>query len=678
MMGMERNSTPAPVVVQQASRTPEFGLHVCRFLVKEARPVLPTVILAGSQEPNEPFALALNELLLPYPPRSKCYEFVRDSTIDGADGLWVQLPKSPLAVPLLVAREMKIEAELKVGILATPKFLDVPFSTSTLESVAWKVLTSADIESVVYICACLSLEAEVCGLETEWLERMVSLMQPQPSFGNRLLAEIRSGRPLFDHRVVRWILREMSAASEDEINSWRDFEFSSGTGEEILSRAWFRCIRSKRDASLDELLTAIWMLHDVYGGTQESSNANTLLAQYTFGMRSSGTWLSAISRWLRIWDIPDDHPSVIGRARPSEMKKRFESKMGISPSSLLVGILFICIRWQMALERQASPPIEWAQIMNLAIGESALPFSSEFESVIRREFVSGVDVIRNDAIAERPDSNANLGQLPPGDSLACRNNPIIEFSDGQVVPHSIELMADRAIDLYRLKGHGRGSGREANREMGYLFEAYVHDQLTQLRDRYMVIDATELEAIGRVYGGKVCDHVIVDPSNGSYIFVETSMQTNPRGIAAGDISAIRKKLSQYQSEADQAFEMMKIAGKVADAIGGPEPRYATALVVVDRPILHSSSIVNDQIPQINGRPLRTVCGIDELEFLVDMTNAGWGCHSLVFGWQRGNEDIPLGAYLFEHSAILGPAEPCVSLDTESVFEHLPLKESHAA
>jgi len=430
---------------------------------------------------------------------------------------------------------MRIEAELKVGILATPKLIGVPFSVSILERVAWKVLTSVDIEAMVALCAALSLAAEFHGLEAPWLEGMVHRMKLQLSIRNPLLAEARSGRPLFDHRIVRWVLRELAATSEEEIDKWRALEFSAGSGEEILARAWFRRLGAKIAASPAEALTAIWMLHDVYDGSQGSSDANAILAKHTFGMRASGTWLSAISRWLRIWNIPDDHPCVVGRAKPSEMKDRFEQIVGISPTQLLAGVFLYCIRWQMAIGGQVPPPTTWDQLMNLEVEGEVLQLAPEFEATLRSEFVATVDEIGIQANDERPNGKAELGQLPTGDSLACRNNPIIELSDGQIRPHSLELTVDRAIDLYRLKGHGKGSGRAGNKEVGYLFEAYVHDQLQQIQGKYSVVGSIDLEDITRDYGSKVCDHLIVDASDGSYLFVETSLQTISRSIALGDL-----------------------------------------------------------------------------------------------------------------------------------------------
>lgn len=677
-MGIDGNNSSGLVVVQQEMRTPDFGIYICRYPVPAAPPVLPTVTLPGSPDPSEPFALALQTMYLPFPPRSKRYEYVPDGSVDGANGLWVQLPSSPLSVPLLVAREMRIEAELKVGILATPELIGVPFPAPILERVAWKVLTSVDVKAMVALCTWLSLEAECRGLEPLWLEDMVNLMQPQPPVRNRLLAEVRSGRPLYDHRVVRWVLRELAAASEEEIDRWRALEFPVGSGEDLLVRAWFRRVGANIPASPADVLTAMWMLHDVYDGSQGSSDVNAILARYSFGARASGTWLSAISRWLRIWDIPDDHPCVVGRANPSAMKDQFRRLMGVSPSQLLAGIFLYCIRWQLAIGEQVPPPTSWDQVMNLQFGEEVLHLDPEFEAILRSEFVATIDEIGTQANAERQDEMADIGQLPTGDSLACRNNPIIEFSDGQVLPHSIELTVDRAIDLYRLKGHGKGSGRAGNREVGYLFEAYVHDLLQQLQEKYLVIGSTELEDIAREHGGKVCDHVVVDASDGSYVFIETSLQTNPRGIALGDMSAIQKKVRQYQAEADQAFEMMEDAGKLAKCIEGPEPRFATALVVVDRPILHASSLVKDLMPRIDGRPSRIICGIDEFELLIDMTRVGWGFHSLVIGWQQGSEDVTLGDYLFERSRIVPPASPSVSLDAEALLECVPLRQSHAA
>ena len=677
-MRVDRTNSSGLAVVQQETCIPAFGIYICRYTVPAARPILPTITLAGSPDPSEPFALALQKMFLPFPPRSRRYEFVPDGSVEGADGLWVQLPSSPLSVPLLVAKEMRIEAALKIGILTTPDFIGVPFSAAILERVAWKVLTSVDVEAMVALCAQLSLEVECLGLEPLWLENMVNLMQPQPLIKNRLLAEVRSGHPLYDHRVVRWVLRELAAVSEEEIDKWRVLEFPGGVGEDVLIRAWFPRVRANMSASLAEVLMAIWMLHDVYDGSQGSSDVNAILARYLFGVRASGTWLSDINRWLHIWNIPDDHPCVIGQAKPSAMKDQFKQLMGVSPSQLLSGIFLYCIRWQLAIIEQIPLPTSWDQVMNLQHGEEELHIAPEFEAILRNEFVATINGIGMQANDERREEISGIGQLPTGDSLACRNNPIIEFSDGQIRPHSIELTVDRAIDLYRLKGHGKRSGRAGNKEVGYLFEAYVHDQLQHLQEQYLVVGSNELEDIAREHGGKVCDHVIVDASDGSYIFVESSLQTNPRGIALGDMSAIQKKVKQYQSEADQAFEMMEDAGKLAKSIEGPEPRYATALVVVDRPILHASSLAKGLMPRNDGRPSRIICGIDEFELLIDMTRAGWGFHSLVIGWQQCSEDVTLGNYLFEYGRIVPPASPNMSLDAEVLLACLPLRQSHAA
>jgi hypothetical protein len=234
-----------------------------------------------------------------------------------------------------------------------------------------------------------------------------------------------------------------------------------------------------------------------------------------------------------------------------------------------------------------------------------------------------------------------------------------------------------ALDLIDARGARRGANRflgKARSAFGRIFEGYVADQLDRLRQRHLVV--TEAELTGVLGQSRRCDALVAQI--GDHLAVEASVQTLPRTVAAGDVVSIRTMAERYQEEADQAVATIDQLPAVASALGHPIPTRATYLVVSDTPVPYSPAFMAERR---NLRPERTqkfICGVAELELLVQLGIRGWGVPAAITAWQTKPETMPLEAHLGHMAEILGPCLASDSGVVERWVQRLPVQHSEAA
>jgi hypothetical protein len=107
---------------------------------------------------------------------------------------------------------------------------------------------------------------------------------------------------------------------------------------------------------------------------------------------------------------------------------------------------------------------------------------------------------------------------------------------GALIPISLDLIGERAASLYRWLLKGPLGGRKSVGDVvGRLFEAYLDDQLTStLGDTHRVLGEAEIRAV--LGDDSRCDLIVVHGSE--WLFLEVSLQTLSRGIAAGNVAAL--------------------------------------------------------------------------------------------------------------------------------------------
>jgi hypothetical protein len=444
------------------------------------------------------------------------------------------------------------------------------------------------------------------------------------------------------------------AATEDERDRRATWRPGGHDEASLVARAWFRSLRGDRPPAPDEVLLATWLLHESFRGADtHMMDADRILGAVTsmgFGGGHAGAWWPRLDRALTMWTTPDTHPAVEDSPlAPSVLREIYSHKLDLPVEQWLAGNWALCIRWWLGMESIPTHPvtIEPTELSRFPMEDAPNVFTDQFITVFRRHSVTTLSEFTNAIRREAGPTYRGLGSLPQTDSLACRNRPVVELSDGSVIPLSVELVAERATSLHRLLLGGRGRARSS---FGRIFEAYVADQLDLLRQRHLVV--TEAELTGVLGQSRRCDALVAQV--GDYLAIETSVQTLPRTVAAGDVTSIRTMAERYQAEADQAVATVSRLPTVTAALGHPAPTRATYLVVSDTPVPYSPAFMAELR---NLRPKRTqkfICGIAEFELLVQLGIRGWGVPAAITAWQTKPETTPLEAHLGHLAEILGP------------------------
>ena len=284
--------------------------------------------------------------------------------------------------------------------------------------------------------------------------------------------------------------------------------------------------------------------------------------------------------------------------------------------------------------------------------------------------------------AQKQGAIVGLGCLPKDDSLSCRRRPLLELPSGEIVPVSLDLLVERAVDLYYADVGKKlyGNARRAMQPVGLYFEAHVHNLASRLTERHLVFDSRQLEGILKAQdeGHQICDHLIVDRMTGGYLFVETSVQRTPQGVARADPQDYNRLLEQYQQEADQVVSCAEQVETIRRAINGPPVRSRAVLVVTSLP-LRATPVLGPSLRKLrSSRTPSFVCSVEEFAELVDLGQAGWDLARLVATWQNGPADMPFWWVLGKVRAA-SPGMRANDDDAAREFTgHIPLKRIQRA
>lgn len=656
------------------------AFHICRFPVPEPRDQFEQLRLPyPRRDPWAPGAFVAEvPLLLPEGIVGSTWRLPPAEVYGGLCPLWAEDPRSPLMAPISTLIYLRTDREWAVMLMATPRSVGVNASADTLATVAWSVLCRVPKETTLRLLAELSCLVDRYRAEPAFLEGVVRAMQAPLAIRERLLAAARSGAPLFHPRGVRWVLCELMAASEDERDrraAWRAIGHDEAS---LVARAWFRSLRGDRPPAPDEVLLATWLLHErFHGADTHMMDADRILGAVTsmgFGGGHAGAWWPRLDRALTMWTTPDTHATVEDSPlAPSDLREVYSHKLGIPVEQWLAGNWALCIRWWLGMEPVPSHPVttEPTELFRFPMDDAPNVFTDHFVTTFRRHSVTTLSEFTNAIRHEAAGTYSGLGSLPQTDLLACRNHPVVELSDGSVIPLSVELVAERATSLHRLLLGGRGKARSA---FGRIFEAYVADQLDLLRQRHLVV--TEAELAGVLVQSRRCDALVAQM--GDYLAIEASVQTLPRTVAAGDVASIRTMAERYQDEADQAVATISQLPAITSALGHLTPARATYLVVSDTPVPYSPAFMAELRSLRPERTQKFICGIAEFELLVQLGIRGWGVPAAIIAWQTKPETTPLEAHLGHLAEICSPHLDTGSDLVERWVQRLPVRHGEAA
>jgi hypothetical protein len=383
----------------------------------------------------------------------------------------------------------------------------------------------------------------------------------------------------------------------------------------------------------------------------------SILAAYTYGVQQSAGMLRFLDRGRRLLEVDDDHPAV-GRFSPlpSALREAFTRQTGLTTTEWIHGAAAVAVRYFIWVA-DARPHL--ATLDHLMEAELPVRLSASFRTLVDRELVTTLDQLGHAVLAElRRGGGAyvGLGSLPKHDSRAMRDRPLLRGGDGLLHPLGFGLLLDRIVDLPRYvveQSRIVGSDRLVRNVLGHAFEAYASDRIVELRGRHQVLAEHQLTA---VLGHHARRGDAVIGYHGDYLLVEVSVQALGRGVAAGDPASITRRCAGYHAEADQAEAMARRLGELMRAYHLPAVRSWTCLVVTDQALPASPALADALRRTHPARNPRLVCGIDELELLVDAGARGWSVPGMVRTWQAGALEETLAAHLHRQVLSLTPLE----------------------
>ena len=635
--------TGTGVVLGVPSGQPAFAFHICRYMVEEPPPARRVVhIPKRPADPHVSGALAAEALFLPD-------RFLVDTWMAAPPGLepglvtfWTDLPDVPFTVPLAVHQRRQFDRSWRIETVCTPHETGLAISPTEQSEVGWAVLARANKVNAIEVLALLACRLEIVGRDPFVVGLVEQMGLPAPYYG-RLLAAARGGQPVFDPKALRWMIAELVAAEQSELEARANWTPAGHSGADLLASAWFPWLRSPtgRPTTAD-VLRAIWLLHEDFHGAEGSfTDPDGVLAGITalgYATAQEGSWLPKLDRWSRIWDVDDSHPAVQTASHaPSALRAIFTSVLGLTPSEWLAGTWFVCCEWLVRIPPNGRLRMQPDELYAPTLDGHQIDLSAEFTKAFDEHLVDDLDNVGMEV--RRTVGYRGLGTLPQTDPVACRNRPVLRIPDGSLVPISLELVADRAAVLWRFLLPARLKGaRSGIAALGYQFEAYITDMLqTRIGPRHRVLTEADISS---VLGDETrCDQVVVHGDE--WLFIENSLITLNRGVAGGTLSAVENLCQRYHAEADQASATAAQADRLAAAFGLPKPRMSTILVVTDNPAAHSPALMQQLWEQRPDRNPRLLCSARELEALVELAAIGWSMPGAIVGWQHQEVEGPL-------------------------------------
>ena len=660
-------------------KDPPFGL----FVAKHVAPV-------PSVEPFKAIALPPESVL-----STGVYLLIRDRVFARAgrrvnylaqrvvssslDVAWELDEVSGLALPADALSEWRWDKYQIASSYITPSSIGmVSPPAAALDGVAWRVLAAADQETLALDMSMLAFLLETAGPTSAYDVGLALGLSLAPAAEGRLLAEIGGGRPAFDPRCLRWIVRELAAFA---VVGRRAVSSSNTFSDEVIARAFFsRCLGLNVAPSSTEVLRAVWFLHERFLlGERDSGDAASVVLSATaaasFGVRMRGTRGRALGRAHLEWRTSDSDPAFSHQAtKPSALRERFHRATGLSVDEWFAGATAVYVALTQRWASSPGPPPSWMKV--LALGNRR--FSRAFVATLKRLVCKGLPALGTRVLEEmrvQGMTYRGLGSTPQHDAVVFSSKPLLSIR-GKVVPVGADALCDslRGLPARALMESGERR-RSVGSVTGLMFEAYVQARLRAVEDRHAVLDAATLDG---AYGSRVgqrCDGAL--GHSGDYVLLEVSRQTLGPGIAAGRPGSIEDRCKGYLREANQAIATAEALPLVVARLGLPAVRSCTYLVVTEDSLPYTPALAHQLRLLAPERSPKFVIGIDEMERVLELATAGWNAVELIQRWQADPQDVPLWSFLNVNDWAM-PGKPLPMDWARHVVANMPLKEEAAA
>jgi hypothetical protein len=650
---------------------PDFGFFVARRPVHEQAPPYghpssgagTAVVVPRAPHPNPVLDAALLTMLVPASLVPPDPVFLPGGPAGRIELPWRQDPLTGLLIPDHALQRLWWDRSFSVRNNVTPCALGLPFDAADLAVVAWAALARCPIHQLVRVLAVWAFCADVLGPGSEPERALAELLDLPGELQARLRGAVSDGSPLLDPRCLRWIIRELAAAQVAGQAAGRSRWEPPDLAHEAIARLLFPVTLQANSSAVPfrEVLRAVWLLHEGFqlghDTIAEADRPMSIVAAYTYGVHHSTGMLRFLDRGRRLLEVDDVHPAVAGFSpRPSALREAFTRQTGLTTTQWMRGAAAMAVRYFLWVANARPLLATLDQLM-----EVELPgrLSASFRDLVERELVTTLEELGRAVLAETQRGGgtyAGLGSTPMHDSRAMRDRPLLCDGDGLLHPLGFGLLLDRSVDLprYVVERSGRvGGDRLLRNVLGHAFEAYASDRIVELRGRHQVLTEDQITAVLGLHTRRG-DAVI--GYNGDYVLVEISVQALNRGIAAGDPASITRRCADYHAEADQAEAMARRLGELVRAYDLPAVRSWTYLVVTDQ-ALPASPALADALRRIRlTRNPRFVCGIDELELLVDAGHRGWSVPGMIGSWQASALEQTLAVHLHRQVLWLTPLE----------------------
>lgn len=630
-------------------------IFVARFVpVAFERPLPQQWVAHTRRDPWDPFALPVEVLSLPEQWKAaECWLAPRAASPGTVERLWERAAGSPLLVP--VGHDpQEILRQWRIQFLTSPQSAGLHFDARVLADVAWTVLARAGPQLAIPDLALVATSVEELRYRADSPEDNVDILGLPDPIRNRLLAAARRGQRILFPRALQWVIRELAAAPAEELAAWRRRVFDADDECGLLALTFFPSLSTDGPPPTHEALLAAWFLQETFQTEEEASD--DLLSMTTvlsFGSRPGGSWARWLERWRAVWSIGDGHRSVAAATPPpSHVRALFEEEVGVSPTEWLSAVWLMCARWHLGVEGETSVPATVDEAHVIRTDDGLVSFWPAFRTAFDAHVVASIDEFGAAARAEAAGSYAGLGSLPQRDSVACRNHPVLRTGYGQLVPLSLDLLAERAASLHRfvLKDALRGA-RNVNQTIGLMYEAYLTDILRRLEPRIVVVDAPQIAEV--LQKEQKCDVVVGD--DGRYLCIEAALLIPARKVADGRHEKLTELCACFHHEADQAEETAARLGALTAALGLPPPRSATTLVVTEGALQHTP-VLMDRLRELRPeRNPRFVCSAHELEDLIALCESGVSVIHAVAAWKTRPQEGPLSEFLEDLARLRRPA-----------------------
>lgn len=669
------------------------AIHISRFMPAEP---------GGALHPSD----ASRSLLLPRPEHPDIVEEQRRLTIDLPDRYgprvpmfiettahgnltlpWAIEPRTGLHMPVWALQEVEWKRQWRTLLLITPNVLGLLGSPRDLAHVAWRVLRMADVNLLTRSLTSTAFRLEVTGPDSSYARNVAQAMKLPGTLGLRFMAAVRSGEPFFDPRCARWIFQEVAVAQS--IGSWSsvavpdpDDHFNVAIIERLLFPNSLLAGAAPPGA---EVLRALWLLHDVFTHASPPNSsaldeALSLSGVLGYSARPRFGWLNRINQWSNVWQVPDDHPSILNNPsakglpkRPSDIRQTFADRTGVSITDWMTGSMAVACRYFVSVGNEEPHISERNWIANKVSDHGRL--SSKVLDTVENHLVADVDSFGRRLCEEMSAagiSYTGLGSTPTYDARTLAETPIVSLSDdGAWAPIGLGLLVDRIVELPRSVAFASGEFGDHRRLgglVGFMFEAVIADLLRHLGPRHSVLTEHQIvDAVGSRAGGDGLIGYVND-----YLVVEASVQRLGPEVAQGSPEAIRSRCEDYHGKADQAERTLQQLNSITRFHDLPLPAAATSIVVTDIPLTLNPATAAALRQLRPDRPALFVCSLEEFEGLLQLGDIGWGIPAAVITWQSRGLDVPLADQLEQMAGLRG-ADPFARFDLQDWFDRFPLE-----